>query len=542
MSGPLWQKLYRSWWPLVLLLVFSGALIGSAMTRTSATFDEIVMIAGGARGYETGGWDLAPEHPPLVQYLYGLPVWFAHPTLPVEQAAPARGGAMVYRYIYARQFFWTEGNDPERLLLLGRTPAVLCALGLVLLAYLIGRRSGGRAVGLLAALLVAFLPDVLAHGGVAYNDVPLALAYLTAVWLLDGFVRRPNLARAIACGVACGAALAVKNSAVALFPVALALLVAEALTRPADRKWLIRAGAGSLAAAAAVYLSLVLVYRGDFTLGEYRYGLSFVFAQVTSRPSVSYLLGNVSLGVWYFFPLAFLYKTSAAFHVLMLIAVVASLRRRPGLQQLLQSRLRAPALGVLVYGALLLTARQQVGFRYALPVLPLLALLTAAGVVRAWTTAKPWLRRAIVVACAWAVLHPLTFYPYFLSYISEYGPGRARNYQVLVDSSLDWGQGLLALRDWMRHKQVGRVYLSYFGSAVPSGYGIDYVPLPSFYPLPALTRADGDTIAPRWAAISATNLSGTYLLGDPFRRFRQVMPYRILARSIYLYDLEEMAP
>jgi len=537
-----WQRSARSWWSVGLLLVVTGVLIGSAMVHTSATFDEIVMIAGGARGYETGDWDLAPEHPPLVQYLYGLPVWLARPALPQHQAAPQRGGPMVHRYNYARQLFWAEGNDPERLLFLGRLPAVLCALALVLLVYAFVRRCCGPVAALLAAMLTAFLPDVLAHGGVAYNDVPLALAYLAAVWLLDAFVRHPARARALACGAVCALALAVKNSAVALLPVALALVAVEALSRPADWRWLRHLGAGTLAAAAAAYLTLVAVYRGDFALDEYRFGLHFVFGQVTTRPSVTYLLGHISGFFWYFFPMAFLYKTSAALHLLVVVAAVGYARGFAGFRSMLRSPLRAPALAALVYVALLLGARQQIGFRYALPALPLLALLTAAGIVRTWRGAAPWLRRGIVVACAWAVLHPLTFYPYYLSYISEYGPGRARNYRVLVDSSLDWGQGLLALRDWMGQEQIGRVYLSYFGSAVPKGYGIDYVPLPSFFPLPVLPRAAGDTVPPRWAAISATNLSGTYFINDPFRAFREVPPSAILARSIYVYDLQELAP
>lgn len=537
-----WRRVVASWWTLVFLLAGTGGLIGTAMLRNSATFDEIVMIAAGTRGYQTGAWDLAPEHPPLVQYLYGLPVWLTRPTLPQERMAPVRGDAMVHRYNYARQFFWSMGNDADRLLFLGRLPAVLCALALVLLVYAITRGSCGPGAALLAAALVAFLPDVLAHGGVAYNDLPLALAYLLAVWWLDRLVRAPDLARAIACGAACGIALGVKNSAVALAPVAVGLLVAEALVRPDRRAWFARVlGYGGIALLCA-YLMLVVSYRGDFLLDEYRYGLHFVFGQVTSRPSVAYLLGHISSGFWYFFPVAFLYKTSAALHVLIVVAAIAFLRQRPGWRMLLGGPLRAPALALLVYFLLLLSARQHIGFRYALPALPPLVLLTAAGVARAWSGATPWLRRGMLAAGVWAVLHPLTFYPYFLSYISEYGPGRDRNYQVLVDSSLDWGQGLLALRDWMRREQVGRIYLSYFGSAVPRGYGIDYVPLPSFFPLPVLPRAPGDTVAPRWAAISATNLTGTYFVGDPFRSFRAVTPAAILARSIYVFDLRELAP
>ena len=77
----------------------------------------------------------------------------------------------------------------------------------------------------------------------------------------------------------------------------------------------------------------------------------------------------------------------------------------------------------------------------------------------------------------------VTAYPHLLSYTSIWAGGRDRAHRVIVDSSLDWGQGLLELRRFMSEKGVSRVRLAYFGSAMPEAYGIDYVPLPSFFRL-----------------------------------------------------------
>src|SRR5690606_1775522 len=125
----------------------------------------------------------------------------------------------------------------------------------------------------------------------------------------------------------------------------------------------------------------------------------------------------------------------------------------------------------------------NIGFRYALPLLPMLTVLVAVGIVRVWPLVRPAARAVIALAIAWCVVHPLSYHPHYLTYISEYGPGRDQNYRVLVDSSLDWGQGLLALREFMEEEGIERIQLSYFGSALPGGYGIDYVPLVSFFPL-----------------------------------------------------------
>lgn len=528
--------------PLAIILIVSGGAITAAMLRTSTTFDEIVMVAGGARGFETGDWHLVPEHPPVVQYLYGLPVYLAGMDYPDESGLSDEFRSdMGYRYLYARGFYWVSGNDPERVAFLGRLPAVLCALALILLVFLYARSLAGNGAGLLAAALTASLPDVLAHGGVAYNDVPLALAFLAAVWSIDAAVRRPALRRAVVAGLAIALALGVKNSAIVLAPIAVLLLAWEAWIRRSDQAWWRAVLPAAAATLAAVYLGLVAIYRGDFMLAEYRYALGFVLSQVTATPAPGFLLGRISAdGFWYFFPVAFLYKTSAGLHALMALAAIGFIAAlRADYRRVWRSRLRAPFVAFLVFGAVLVRSDLNIGFRHALPLLPLIVLLTAVGVVRLWPTVSRNIRVAIVAAALWPAGHVAAHYPFFLSYISEYGPGPARAHEVIVDSSLDWGQGLLELRDFMDENDIPIVYLGYFGSGLPSGYGIRHVPLFSYFPLPDQPQP---AEPPGWFAISATLIAGVYYTEDPYRRFRDFEPTHVLARSILLYHVPEGAP
>jgi 4-amino-4-deoxy-L-arabinose transferase-like glycosyltransferase len=534
----------KVWWRstrllLALILLVSGGATILAMRRTSTTFDEIVMIAGGARGYHSGAWKIAPEHPPFTQYLYGFLPYIAGVNYPDESGTPAQvQSQMGYRYRYAQSFFWGAANNPERVAFLGRLPGVLCALLLATLAFVFVRRAYGDRAGLFAAALVAFLPDLLAHGGVAYNDVPITLAYFCALWRIDEAVRAPTPARALGAGAAIGLALGIKNSAVALGPAALLLLAAEAVVRGADREWWKRVLPSVALTALATYLTLVLIYRGDFALSEYKYALSFVFKQVTTTSAPSFLLGKISIeGFWYYFPVAFLYKTSAGFQILLALAVIYFGSRVKSVQ-LLRSPLRMPAIGALVFGALLLRSQLNIGFRYALPLLPLIAVITAVGAAQIWESNWQRLRLVVTAATAWLIVFPLTYYPNFLTYVSEYGPARDHNYEVFADSSLDWGQGLLLLRDFMREHNIDRVYLSYFGSAWPGGYGIDYLPLYSFFPLPNLA-AKPNQAPPHYAVISATNLTGTYFIGgDPFKDFRDREPDYVLGHSLYVYRVQ----
>ncbi|HEX9107164.1 MAG TPA: hypothetical protein VF832_08045, partial [Longimicrobiales bacterium] len=180
---------FRGWQLLPVLLVAAAAMIGG-MRHVSTTFDEILMPTAGARGYATGHFDLVNDHPRFAQYLYGLPVYLSRPHYPPESV---KWGYWT-RYSYARAFYWEVGNDPERIAFIARLAGVAMALLLAFAVYLYGRRFG-RGVGLLAAGLVAFLPDVLGHGSITYNDVPMALGYLLGIWALDAAVCRPTFPR-----------------------------------------------------------------------------------------------------------------------------------------------------------------------------------------------------------------------------------------------------------------------------------------------------------------------------------------------------------
>jgi hypothetical protein len=120
-----------------------------------------------------------------------------------------------------------------------------------------------------------------------------------------------------------------------------------------------------------------------------------------------------------------------------------------------------------------------------------------------------------------------------LSYVTEWVPTRDR-LTVLADSNRDWGQGLLALKAFMTKEGIDGVYLAYFGSALPEGYGIRYSALSSWRPLPQT----GPVNPPfHWVVISATLLNGLYEQGDPFAQFRNREPDAILANTLYAYRI-----
>jgi hypothetical protein len=176
----------------------------------------------------------------------------------------------------------------------------------------------------------------------------------------------------------------------------------------------------------------------------------------------------------------------------------------------------------------------NIGVRHALPMLPFVCILIAQGVAPVWDRGRTAVRAALAVVFAGYLFSTLSHYPYFLSYLSEYARGRALH-ETLVDSNTDWGQGLVALRAFMLERGVDEVALGYFGSALPDGYGIRYVAMPSFFELPRLAHAATE---PRYIVVSATLLARGYLAGDPYAALRKEKPVAIVGGTLYVFDRE----
>ena len=79
----------------------------------------------------------------------------------------------------------------------------------------------------------------------------------------------------------------------------------------------------------------------------------------------------------------------------------------------------------------------------------------------------------------WLIADVVSINPNHLAYFNQL-IARERDYAVLVDSNLDWGQDLIALREWQRARQPDRLSVAYYGSARPEAYGLDVNLLPSF--------------------------------------------------------------
>lgn len=255
----------------------------------------------------------------------------------------------------------------------------------------------------------------------------------------------------------------------------------------------------------------------------YLYGLAITLQYASER--AAFLNGEFALrGRWWFFPYAFAVKTTIPAMVLGAIAFAALVRRWRSADE--RKRLRARVWASLYAGAPLaaliavywlfaITSDLNIGHRHLLPIYPAMCILAGgaafwiepfvtrapaavaqqqAGGDRRKPRPQPRVPRAaragykaagaaVLVLLAWHAAESLRIHPDYLAYFNQIVGGPSQGYKHLADSSLDWGQDLPALKDWLDREGLQRadgVYLSYFGTARPEYYGIQATQLAGF--------------------------------------------------------------
>ncbi|MDX3195091.1 glycosyltransferase family 39 protein [Streptomyces sp. MN03-5084-2B] len=459
------------------------AMVTAAVEQTP-TIDEPVYVGAAVFSLEHDSLRYNPEHPPLGKLLIATGLAFAD----VHVDAGFSGDqTQLGRYV-----LYESGHDPGRLLLLARLPVIVLTLLFGLVVFLFARDLAGPAGGVVALALYALSPDLVAHGSLATLDVPVAGFLVTSAWLLWRARYRPLRYLPLA-GLALGAAVATKMSALAAVPVVLLLVGPAVLRSRSPQRTIRRLGAGAAAALGVALIAVAVVWvsylivdprlrwvpppglapveglrslAGLLPLPEpYLDGMRVQFG-FEDQVWTTFLFGSVHVGaLWYYLPAALLVKTplgTLALWAAGVVAMVAVPRLRPAVPYVL-----VPA-AVLLAAAM--TGSRDLGVRYALFV-PMFLAIAAAGVV---AVRRRWAPVAVAGLVAFTAVSSLRTFPYYLPYSNEAFGGPAQTHRQLHDSNVDWGQDLGRLADRLEQRYPGeRVWLVYKGSGVPSFYGIE---------------------------------------------------------------------
>lgn len=329
---------------------------------------------------------------------------------------------------------------------------------------------------------------------------------------------------------------------------------------------------------------------------SYLFGLAYTLKHAQRRQT--FIAGECGdQGRLSYFPLSFLIKTPLPLLIMSFIALMLLLRRplatmelvgpfgmwhRPKMWDLLSSRSQQPIspppadsspspeeenptqlrrrlydlspilILFTVYWLTAITSNLNIGHRHLLPTYPCLFILC--GSLGVWMSPLKKFRTAIAAFLlgAYGVGTALAW-PHYLAYFNSIVGGSKNGYRYFVDSSLDWGQDLPALKKWIDNqpadilrssREIGQgegdgsrpqkppIYLSYFGTAYPTWYGIQAYMLPSMMPWPDARLAP---LRPGVYMISATMLQQTPIveecnwtraLEEDYHRLHRAFRYR----------------
>jgi len=204
-----------------------------------------------------------------------------------------------------------------------------------------------------------------------------------------------------------------------------------------------------------------------------------IFSVTASRPT--YILGyGYSHGVWFYFPVMFVLKSSLAFlGSLLLAAVVAIFAKRrlktPVIAPEIQLHWRAVWVFFFVFTGACVLSRLTISIRHFSVPMALMILLLAPfpawlqSLQRSgWRMARP----AISLTAALAVISVFTAvsaYPHYMPFLNSLTKGRPA-YELVNDSNLDWNQALPDVELWAQSHGVQHLLIDEYGFSDPTVY------------------------------------------------------------------------
>ncbi|UCF32900.1 MAG: tetratricopeptide repeat protein [Phycisphaerales bacterium] len=232
LDRPAWsfqQKIKSSAWLVaVALLVLHAALAIGATLRMSPTFDEVEHLMAGYSYLQTGDYRLVPENPPLAE------LWAALPLLCTDADFPNLNNESWWTsnpWALGEALLFELGNDPDTLLVMGRSMIVLLSVVLGLVVFVWSSKLFGPVGGFLSLILYALSPTTLTHGSLMTSDTAAALMFLLALAGIWAVLHRVTIWRVLLGGLAVAGLALSKFSCILLLPIVLILLTVRLARR-----------------------------------------------------------------------------------------------------------------------------------------------------------------------------------------------------------------------------------------------------------------------------------------------------------------------
>jgi 4-amino-4-deoxy-L-arabinose transferase-like glycosyltransferase len=570
---PMPLRTRRLWWVVVvaLLPILAVELFVPAREQ-SQTPDEANHLLGGVRSWKYGDFGSNPEHPPFAKLVAALPVL----DVPAPPAIQYTQYFKSENFSKGAEFLYT--HDADDMLWRSRAAVSVFTFALALLVLAAGSEIFGPGTGLVALLIFVFEPNLLAHGAMVTTDMAAACCFFAAVYAYYRWRRHPTVWRIIVCGIAAGLALGAKHSGLFLIPVLLVLalidLFASSSVSEGRSGWRRNALHTVLSLTVAGIVAYVILWAfygfryqarpenlvmvptlGEFSLSSnsplveaviprlaawhllpeaYLFGLVDIADSAKRDPM--FLLGtDYATGHWFYFPVAFLVKSTLGFLALLLAA--------PFLKDLWKAgKWRATLyllLPALMYFGVSLASTMNIGIRHILPVYPFFVVIAAAAAV-ALARRRSWGSYVVGALLLFHAASSAHVFPNYLTYANEAWGGPTNTYRLLTDSNADWGQGLRAAKSYLDEHGIKDCWFAHYGwNTNPAYYNVPCKPLPE-----AIAHMFGGALPPVPARIEGTVLiSGSEADGDywgpgdlnPYEQFLHRRPDDLIANGILVF-------
>jgi dolichyl-phosphate-mannose-protein mannosyltransferase len=537
---------------LLLLTSVAVARVLATYTTFNQTYDEPFHIAAGMEWLEKGTYTSELQHPPLARvavalgpYLSGLR-W---PGSPITNPDWRGVGTVILT---------AHGNYLRNLTLarIGTLPFLVLACVVV---FLWAHRWFGKVAAMFALLLFGSLPPILGHAGQATTDMAVAATVAAGLYMFVRWLEQPDGLRTGLLGIAFGAAVASKFSAIAFLPACVG--VAAVYLAIVNRRLLL---VRPLRWKRHVFRFLLAMLMAlTFVWGTYRFSVrplsplqgahrridqwmndswlrrAAYRAVETPLPLLevydgvqavrihdeighdSYLLGEYrKTGWWYYFPVVLAVKTPIGFLLLCAGGLAAAfLKSAAGSWQR-----HLTAIFPIVILLVCMPSRINIGVRHILAIYPSLAVLGGYGAARLVKDRRRWVPALGLLLVIWAVADSVAAHPDYLAYFNPIASAHPEN--VLCETDLDWGQDLFRLGGRLRALGVTRITIRYYGTAPLEAAG-----LPPHEELSPTVPASG------YVAISVRDLKLEQAKDGSFDWLKRYQPFERVGRSIFLYDL-----
>lgn len=435
------------------------------------TFDEIVYTPAGLSYFEKRDFRLNIEHPPLGKYFLSIPLYI----LGFKGDYESNFFKNQDQIRFGKSFYFEKGN--LKALNISRFVTIFITIIFSISIYFFVLKIFGKREAIFSLFFFIFFPDTIAYGSLATTDMFFSFFFFLSICFFYFFLQDLKNKYLFLTAIFTSLAILTRHQGLFLFPFYFLILFFYLLKRKISFKNIL------------IFSLILIIFSYSFIWIFYFFKNSVFLAGVEKKsyflPSayinsifiskdliskrLSYFLGEIqkkNSKIFYLF--SFFLKTPISIIVLLFLSPFFKIFKKT----------KFFFFSFFFFFIISTIISPTSSHRYILFIYPILFIISS--IVSVNLLNKKWDKIFLFFLISFNVYSFFRFFPYNISYINEFVK-KNNAYFYFVDSNLDWGQGLVALKEYIEREKINEIYLSYFGTANPKSYGINFKPLPSYY-------------------------------------------------------------